>query len=107
MVLKESMRLFAPIPFVQRQLKSDQMIGGHLIPKDTTIVIGIFMLHRNPKVFPEPEKFDPERFAEGKEYSPTAYIPFSAGSRNCIGYVFVDYYHNSISAKNLRLEKPS
>jgi cytochrome P450 len=107
MVFKESMRLFAPVPFIQRQLKTDQMMGGHLIPKTTTVAIPIFMLHRHPKVFPEPEKFDPERFAEGKDYQPTAYIPFSAGSRNCIGYAFLAYHYKPISDKNLRLEKPS
>lgn len=49
-VFKESMRLFAPVPFIQRTLKEDQMIGGHLIPKNTSVSISPFMLHRSPKV---------------------------------------------------------
>lgn len=88
MVLKEAMRLFAPVPFVQRTIKSDMTIDGHLIPKNTTLAISPFMLHRNPKTFPDPNKFDPERFGEGKEYPPTAFIPFSAGPRNCVGQKF-------------------
>ncbi|KAI6175758.1 hypothetical protein M3Y97_00724600 [Aphelenchoides bicaudatus] len=88
MVLKESMRLFAPVPFIQRTLQTDQIIGGHLIPKNTSVSISPFMLHRNPNVFTDPEKFDPNRFDDGKEYPATAYIPFSAGARNCIGQKF-------------------
>lgn len=50
MVFKESMRLFAPVPFFQRELKTDQEIGGHLIPKNTTLSLSPFLIHRNPKV---------------------------------------------------------
>jgi cytochrome P450 len=88
MVLKEAMRLFAPVPFFQRKLKNDMELCGHLIPKNTTLSVSPFVLHRNPKIFPEPRKFNPENFAEGKEYASNAFIPFSAGPRNCIGQKF-------------------
>jgi cytochrome P450 family 4 len=53
------------------------------------MAIFVYAIHHDPDVFPNPEKFDPERFANhqltSNEHSPFAYIPFSAGSRNCIG----------------------
>lgn len=57
------------------------------MPKDLTLVLAAYVLHRNPEVFPDPEKFDPERFSveNSQGRSPYAYLPFSAGPRNCIG----------------------
>jgi cytochrome P450 len=65
------------------------IIGGQIIRKGTTVNIFIYGIHHDANVYPNPEKFDPERFAESSstsyERSPFAFIPFSAGSRNCIG----------------------
>ena len=64
-------------------------IGDQIVRKGTTVFIFIFGIHHDANVFPNPDKFDPERFAENSlisdERSPFAFIPFSAGSRNCIG----------------------
>jgi len=61
--------------------------GDYTLPAGTTVAMSIYGMHRNPKVFPEPETFKPERFlpeqSEGRH--PNAFIPFSAGPRNCIG----------------------
>ncbi len=63
--------------------------GGQTIRKGTTVTIFLYAIHHDASVYPNPEKFDPERFAESSlasnERSPFAFIPFSAGSRNCIG----------------------
>ena len=63
--------------------------GDQIIRKGTTIYIFITAIHNDASVFPNPEKFDPDRFADNplisNERSPFAFIPFSAGSRNCIG----------------------
>jgi cytochrome P450 len=63
--------------------------GSQIIRKGTTVNVFIYGFHHDASVFPNPEKFDPERFAESSltsnERSPFAFIPFSAGSRNCIG----------------------
>lgn len=63
---------------------------GMVVPKGTTVAFMPYALHRNPVVFPDPEKFDPDRFLpENKaNIGPYAYIPFSVGYRNCIGNVY-------------------
>uniref|UniRef100_A0A182J4R7 Uncharacterized protein n=1 Tax=Anopheles atroparvus TaxID=41427 RepID=A0A182J4R7_ANOAO len=87
MVIKESLRLVPPVPFIGRKLLEDMEMNGTIIPAGTTISLNIFTVHRNPKVFPDPEKFIPERFSDDNDIKrgPYDYIPFSAGFRNCIG----------------------
>ena len=57
------------------------------IPKGTLIWIPVFAIHRDPDIYPNPEKYDPERFAEDKfnKIQPMQYMPFGHGPRNCIG----------------------
>ncbi|XP_058124025.1 probable cytochrome P450 4d14 [Anopheles ziemanni] len=87
MVIKESLRIVPPVPFIGRKLLEDMEMNGTVIPAGTTFSLNIFSIHRNPKVFPEPEKFIPERFSDDNDVKrgPYDYIPFSAGFRNCIG----------------------
>ncbi|GBM55810.1 Cytochrome P450 4V2 [Araneus ventricosus] len=65
---------------------------GYPIPKGAACIIFAYSLHRDEDVFPDPEKFDPDRFSpENSVNIPEfAYIPFSAGPRNCIGYKFAE-----------------
>lgn len=87
MVIKETLRLYTPVPFTGRHLHEDFKIGGHVIPKGTDIWLNYFALHRNPDHWTDPEKFDPERFSTENSTGrhPFAFVPFSGGLRNCIG----------------------
>ena len=89
-VVKESLRLYPSVPVVMRATRHKMQIADHTIPGDTTLATSIYHVHRNPEIWPEPEKFDPERFSAENQAGrdPYAYIPFSAGPRNCIGQKF-------------------
>ncbi|XP_058455237.1 cytochrome P450 4C1-like [Malaya genurostris] len=86
-VIKEAMRLFPPVPFIGRKLVEDLEMNGTIVKAGQDFLIPIYVIHRNPKVYPDPELFDPDRFSDATESKrgPYDYIPFSVGSRNCIG----------------------
>jgi cytochrome P450 len=73
------------------KLRSKYFTGQYTIPAGITIFIQIYMLHRNPEFYPNPEEFNPDNFLPERvrERPPYAYIPFSAGARNCIGMLHV------------------
>lgn len=102
-VIKEGMRLYPPVPNISRTIPQEvKLVTQDLtIPEGCSIVMSPYMTHRNPEFFPEPEKFDPERFqpenCAGRH--PYAYIPFSAGPRNCIGQKFAMLEMKSVIAK--------
>ncbi|XP_064615693.1 cytochrome P450 3A24-like [Liolophura sinensis] len=87
MCLHESMRLFPPILRLSRGAEEDICIKGHFLPKGTGISVPVYVLHRDPEYWPNPDKFDPERFSlqNRDKNHPFALIPFSAGPRNCVG----------------------
>ncbi|XP_072759237.1 cytochrome P450 4C1-like [Anoplolepis gracilipes] len=89
-VIKETLRLYPSVPLITRKLAEDVKMGDYTIPKGTTVLAAIGLAHTNPEVWPDPEKFDPDRFLpeNSKHRNPYAYIPFSAGPRNCIGQKF-------------------
>ncbi len=90
MVIKESMRLYPPAASVGREPIHDLELGGYTIPKGALLTLSTYGMHHNPKVFPNPEVFDPERFSpENEKRIPRyGYLPFGAGPRVCIGNSF-------------------
>ncbi|KAF2894417.1 hypothetical protein ILUMI_11757 [Ignelater luminosus] len=103
-VIKESLRLYPPVPFTGREVKEDVEYDGTVLPEGLGVVLLIYGIHRDPKLFPEPEKFLPERFYSENTAGklPFGYIPFSAGSRNCIGQRFALLEIKSVLANILR-----
>lgn len=91
MCIKESLRLYPPVPQVYRQLsKPVSFVDGRTLPAGSLICLHIYGLHRNSAVWPDPEVFDPLRFSSenSTRRHPFAFMPFSAGPRNCIGQQF-------------------
>uniref|UniRef100_A0A182NQA6 Cytochrome P450 n=1 Tax=Anopheles dirus TaxID=7168 RepID=A0A182NQA6_9DIPT len=89
--VKEALRLYPSIPIIGRRLTEDVQLDEHRLPAGTNAVVVVYQLHRDPHVFPNPDKFNPDRFvgsAGSEPRHPYAYIPFSAGPRNCIGQKF-------------------
>ncbi|GFY61343.1 cytochrome P450 4c3 [Trichonephila inaurata madagascariensis] len=86
-VIKESNRLYSPAPMFGRQIYEDTNICGHTIPKGASCIVLAHFLHRDEDVFPDPEKFDPDRFLPENSINipEFAFVPFAAGPRNCIG----------------------
>ncbi|XP_011502147.1 PREDICTED: cytochrome P450 4C1-like [Ceratosolen solmsi marchali] len=88
--IKETLRIFPSVPSITRYLLEDVHLKHTTIPRNTNVIINFIDAHRNPEFWPEPEKFDPDRFLPDqiKSRHPFAYVPFSAGPRNCIGQKF-------------------
>lgn len=81
-------------------------VDGIVIPANTSIYLLFYWAHRDPAIFPDPESFKPERFdgssEENLKRNPFAYVPFSAGPKNCIGQKFAMLEMKSMISKVLR-----
>jgi cytochrome P450 len=87
-VLKESMRLYPPVPMMSRQAVADVSIEGHDIKAGTSILMPIYAIHRHARRWEDPDSFLPGRFANGAGTPRYQYMPFGAGPRICIGMAF-------------------
>jgi cytochrome P450 len=90
MVFAESLRIYPPAWAMGRQAVEPFTLGEYYLPPRTTVLISQFLLHRDPRFFPEPLAFRPERFAPEARAGMArfAYLPFGAGARRCIGESF-------------------
>jgi cytochrome P450 len=89
-VVKESMRLYPPAWSQARAAARDCEIGGYPVPAKSNIVMSQWIVHRDPRFFPRPEQFDPDRWTtvEMQHLPRFAYFPFGGGPRQCIGASF-------------------
>ena len=90
MVVEEAMRLYPPVWGIGRQAVAADRIGGYDVPAGALVNLSPWVTHRHPAFWPEPDRFDPERFRPGVERTRPrfAYFPFSGGPRLCIGESF-------------------
>jgi len=90
MVIAESMRLYPPAWAMGRFARDDFHLGDYFLPAKTTVLISQFVTHRDPRYFPDPLRFDPNRFTPDAKSRRTkfTYFPFGAGVRQCIGESF-------------------
>jgi enediyne biosynthesis protein E7 len=92
-VINEALRLYPPVWLLTRRtIKADEL-GGYAVPPGTNVLLPVYLLHRRPDFWTDPEAFRPERFAPGQEGSRQrfAYMPFAAGPRHCIGETLAVY----------------
>lgn len=87
-VLLESMRLYPPAYTTERLADIDTTIGGYHVPAGTRVMISPFVTHRHPEFWPDPDRFDPDRFTGRQDRPRYAYFPFGGGPRSCIGEHF-------------------
>lgn len=89
-VFKESLRLYPPVYIFGRVSTAAVELDGWAIPKGTVVLVAPFALHRKPGLWEDPDRFDPDRFTPELEAArhKSAFIPFSAGPRTCIGNTF-------------------
>ena len=90
MVIKESMRILPPVWVFMKEPIRDTTLGGYHIPKGVQVMISPYVTQHDPRFWPEPETFRPERFSKANLSSIPrgAYIPFSGGNRVCFGKSF-------------------
>lgn len=89
-VVKESMRLYPPVPGIVREPVKPDIVGGYRIPAGATVRMHQWVVHRDPRWYDDPLAFRPERWTDDLEASlpKLAYFPFAAGPRRCIGERF-------------------
>jgi len=86
--LAESMRLYPPVWILGRALKQPCTIGGYTAPEGSILFASQYLMHRDPRFFPEPDAFRPDRFLGNSKAHQLTYFPFGIGPRRCIGEGF-------------------
>ena len=107
-VIDEALRLYPPGWLLSRRTIEADVLGGFAVPPKTNVLLPLYLLHRHPGFWKEPERFWPERFAPEHEAERPrfAYMPFAAGPRHCIGETFALYemlMHLYMVARRYRL----
>lgn len=86
-VISETMRLYPTVLSFTTRLATENVTIDHLtLPSGTQVEYNAWLMHRDPELWPQPERFDPERFREGVQIHPCAFAPFGLSERKCLGY---------------------
>lgn len=99
LVMKEALRLVSPVPALPRRVVKDTSLLGFHVPKGTTVVVPTLTNHYMPEIWPDPERFDPGRFAEDRREDKVhkyAWEPFGGGAHKCIGLHFAGLQIKSV-----------
>ncbi|MCA9716850.1 MAG: cytochrome P450, partial [Myxococcales bacterium] len=100
-VIDETLRRYPIIDVVFRRLLRPATFAGYEVPAGVILCPAIVLVHQDPNIYPDPERFDPERFL-GKKPRPHEYLPFGGGNRRCIGAAFSLYESRLALATVLR-----
>jgi cytochrome P450 len=90
-VCAETLRLRPLIPIVGRKLEKPFQLADHTLPAGVGVGACLAMAHRREDLYPEPDAFRPERFLDGRSFSPQEYFPWGGGARRCLGAAFALY----------------
>jgi cytochrome P450 len=87
-VVTETLRMYPPVWFLTRKTTSDSRLGAHPVPAGTTFIFSPYLIHHRPDLYPDPDRFDPDRWTTTRTSPRDAFIPFGGGARTCIGDIF-------------------
>jgi cytochrome P450 len=104
LVIKETLRLYPPIHVGNRKSATDVSLDEYHISKDSRVMYSIYLTHRDPQFWPDPESFKPERFdrAQGNKPKAYTYLPFGGGPRACVGATFAQVEAKIVLARLLQ-----
>jgi cytochrome P450 len=88
--VRETLRLQPVVPMVGRVLQRPMRVGAHDLDRGTPVLLSIYLTQRRPDLYPDPKRFDPDRFLRHK-YGPSEWLPFGGGIRRCLGMAFALY----------------
>lgn len=96
--------MYPSVPIIARKIGEDVQCGKNVLPRGSEIFVIPYATHRLAHIYPSPEKFDPQRFTQENidKRNPYAYLPFSAGPRNCIGHKYAILEMQTVISKILR-----
>jgi cytochrome P450 len=101
-VLREVLRLIPPVRGIFRKVINACEFGGYEIPKGWIVSCGINQTHQDSQLYPEPDRFDPDRFSLERSAKPFSYVPFGGGLRECLGKEFARLEMKLFAAKIIR-----
>jgi cytochrome P450 len=101
-VVRETLRLFPQAFVIGRKAVTNTTVDGSAIPRGATVLVPIWMLHRNPHLWEQPDAFNPARFLGDNAPGRFSYLPFGAGPHVCIGAGFAITEATLVSAQFMR-----